>query len=67
MIPSRKSFDLWPALQWAASDPNAGPELARVLDTLVLEPGEESSKQARRHLRRLHEQFGKSTAAKQEA
>ena len=55
MIPSRKNFDLWGPLQWAVSDPNRGPELARILDSLVMEPGEKSSRLARRHLRRLFE------------
>lgn len=59
MIPSHHNFDLWPALQWAANDPNRGPELARCLDNLVLEPGEESAKIARRHLRRLFEDHAK--------
>ncbi|PXX97359.1 hypothetical protein [Halomonas sp. LBP4] len=59
MIPSRKNFDLWQALQWAVADPNRGPELARVLDLLVLEPGEDSAKQARRQLRRLFEDHAK--------
>ncbi|MCE8053177.1 hypothetical protein HOP61_17945 [Halomonas daqingensis] len=57
MIPSRKSFDLWETLRWAVADPNRGPELARILDQLVLEPGEETSKQARRHLKRLFGEF----------
>lgn len=59
MIPSRKNFDLWAPLQWAVADENRGPELARVLDALVLEPGEETAKMARRHLRALFEDHRK--------
>lgn len=56
----RRNFDLWPALRRAINDDNAGPELARVLDTLVMEPGEDSAKAARKHLRRLHDEHRSS-------
>ena len=59
MIPSRRNFDLYPALCWAASDDNQGPALARILGELVLSPGEQSAKQARRHLRRLFEDYAR--------
>lgn len=60
MIPSRETFYLLDAMRWALADDNRGPELARALDELVLDPGEESAKQARRALKRVFENHRKA-------
>lgn len=57
MIPLHRQFDLWEPLRWAVADPNRGPELARCLEPLVEDPGEESAALARRELLRLFEEF----------
>lgn len=55
MIPSREKFYLLDSLRWVLADDNRGPELARVLDDLVLDPGEDTAKTARKALKRCFE------------
>lgn len=59
MIPNRENFYLLDALRWSLADDNRGPELSRVLDELVLDPSEDSAKQARRALKRCFEDHRK--------
>ncbi|WFM70990.1 hypothetical protein [Halomonas sp. CKK8] len=57
MIPLRKNFKLADPLKRAVNDDAEREELSRILEELVLSPGEESSKSARKYLKRLHENY----------
>ncbi|MCL7940697.1 hypothetical protein M8009_10385 [Halomonas sp. ATCH28] len=55
---NRKNFKLDDAIQRAFLEKGERERLARALEELVLTPGEESSKAARKALRRIFDLYG---------